>query len=48
MGKIQKFRPQAQAWTETRQRYHLPHAQVEMASELGLNHASNSLRISST
>jgi hypothetical protein len=29
--------PQAQAWTEARQRYHLSHAQMQMARELGLN-----------
>ena len=29
--------PQAQAWTEARQQYHLSHAQVQMARELGLN-----------
>ena len=28
--------PQAQAWTEARQRYHLSHAQVQMARELVL------------
>jgi hypothetical protein len=28
--------PQAQAWTEARQRYHLSHAQVQMARELRL------------
>ena len=38
MGKIPKsLPPQAQAWTEARQRYHLSHAQVQMARELGLN-----------
>ena len=26
--------PQAQAWTEARHRYHLSHAQVQMAREL--------------
>jgi len=29
--------PQAQAWVEARKRYHLSHAQVQMARELGLN-----------
>jgi hypothetical protein len=28
--------PQAQAWTEACQRYHLSHAQVQMARELRL------------
>ena len=38
MGKIPKsLPPQARAWTEARQRYHLSHAQVQMARELGLN-----------
>jgi hypothetical protein len=38
MGKIPKsFPPQAQAWTEARQRYHLSHAQVQMAREPRLN-----------
>jgi hypothetical protein len=38
MGKILKsLLPQAQAWVEARQRYHLSHAQVQMARELGLN-----------
>ena len=38
MGKIPKsLPPQVQAWTEARQRYHLSHAQVQMARELGLN-----------
>jgi hypothetical protein len=29
--------PQVQAWVEARKRYHLSHAQVQMARELGLN-----------
>ena len=38
MGKIPKsLPPQAQAWAEARQRYHLSHVQVQMARELGLN-----------
>jgi len=38
MGKFPKsFPPQAQAWTKARQHYHLSHAQVQMARELGLN-----------
>ena len=38
MGKIPKsLPPQAQAWVEARQRYHLSHVQVQMARELGLN-----------
>ena len=38
MGKIPKsLQPQAQAWVEARQRYHLSHVQVQMARELGLN-----------
>ena len=38
MGRIPESLPsQAQAWAEARQRYHLSHAQVQMARELGLN-----------
>jgi hypothetical protein len=38
MGKAPKaLLPQAQAWVEARKRYHLSHAQVQMARELGLN-----------
>jgi hypothetical protein len=38
MRKIPKsLPPQAEAWTEARQRYHLSHAQLQMARELGLN-----------
>ena len=38
MGKFPKsLPPQAQAWTEARQQYHLSYAQVQMARELGLN-----------
>jgi hypothetical protein len=38
MGKCPKsLPPQAQAWTEARQHYHLSPAQVQMAHELGLN-----------
>jgi hypothetical protein len=38
MGKIPKSLPsQVRAWTEARRRYHLSHAQVQMARELGLN-----------
>jgi hypothetical protein len=29
--------PQIQAWVEARKRYHLSHAHVQMARELGLN-----------
>jgi hypothetical protein len=29
--------PKVQAWVEARKRYHLSHAQVQMARELGLN-----------
>lgn len=29
--------PPVQAWVEARKRYHLSHAQVQMARELGLN-----------
>ena len=38
MGKASKaVPPQIQAWIEARKRYHLSHAQVQMARELGLN-----------
>jgi hypothetical protein len=38
MGKSQKaLSPQVRAWVEARKRYHLTHAQVQMARELGLN-----------
>lgn len=38
MGKTPKsLPPRARAWTEARQRYHLSHAQVQMARELGLD-----------
>jgi hypothetical protein len=38
MGKAPKaVPPQVQAWIEARKRYHLSHAQVQMARELGLN-----------
>jgi hypothetical protein len=38
MGKAPKAVPlQVQAWIEARKRYHLSHAQVQMARELGLN-----------
>jgi hypothetical protein len=38
MGKSQKaLPPQARAWVEARKRYHLTHAQVQMARELGLS-----------
>jgi len=38
MGKAPKApSPQAQAWAEARKRFHLTHAQVQMARELGLN-----------
>jgi hypothetical protein len=38
MRKIPKsLPPEAQAWVEARQRYHLSHAQVQMARELGLS-----------
>ena len=38
MGKAPKaLSPQAQAWAEARKRFHLTHAQVQMARELGLN-----------
>ena len=37
MGKAPKtVPPQIQAWVEARKRYHLSHAQVQMARELGL------------
>jgi hypothetical protein len=38
MGKAPKtVPPQIQAWAEARKRYHLSHAQAQMACELGLN-----------
>jgi hypothetical protein len=38
MGKAPKvLSPKVQAWVEARKRYHLSHAQVQMARELGLN-----------
>lgn len=38
MGKAPKaVPPQIQAWVEARKRYHLSHAQVQMACELRLN-----------
>jgi hypothetical protein len=38
MGKAPKaLSPRVQAWVEARKRYHLLHAQVQMARELGLN-----------
>lgn len=38
MGRAPKtVPPQIQAWVEARKRYHLSHAQVQMACELGLN-----------
>ena len=38
MGKATRAVPsQIQAWVEARKRYHLSHAQVQMARELGLN-----------
>ena len=38
MGKGPKaLPPKVQAWVEARKRYHLSHAQVQMARELGLN-----------
>ena len=38
MGKVPNaLPPLVQAWVEARKRYHLSHAQVQMARELGLN-----------
>jgi hypothetical protein len=38
MGKAPKaLPPKVQAWVEARKRYHLSHAHVQMARELGLN-----------
>ena len=37
MAKQKKLPPQLQAWVEARQRFHLSHAHVQMARELGLN-----------
>jgi hypothetical protein len=37
MAKQKKLPPELQAWVEARQRFHLSHAQVQMARELGMN-----------
>ena len=37
--KAKKLNPKVQAWVEARERYHLSHAQVQMARELGMNPA---------
>jgi hypothetical protein len=37
--KTKKPNPKMQAWIEARKRHHLSHAQVHMASELGMNPA---------
>ncbi len=38
MGRAPKaLPPEVQAWDEARKRYHLSHAHVQMARELGLN-----------
>jgi len=37
MAKQEKLSPQLQAWVDARKRFHLSHAQVQMARELGMN-----------
>ena len=37
MSKKQKVPAKLQAWLDARQKYHLSHAHVQMARELGLN-----------
>jgi len=37
--KVKKPNQKMQAWMEARKRYHLSHAQVQMARELGMNPA---------
>ena len=37
MAKPKKLPPDLQAWVYARQRFHLSHAQVQMARELGVN-----------
>ena len=37
MAKQKKLPPELQAWVDARQRFHLSHAQVQMARALGMN-----------
>ena len=37
MGKKKKLSPKYQAWVDARKRFHLSHAHVQMAREIGLN-----------
>jgi len=37
MAKHKKLPPNLQVWVEARKRFHLSHAQVQMARELGMN-----------
>ncbi len=37
MGKKKHLPPKYQAWVDARKRFHLSHAQVQMAREIGLN-----------
>lgn len=37
MAKQKKLPPELQAWVDARKRFHLSHAQVQMARELGMN-----------
>jgi hypothetical protein len=37
MAKQKKLPPKYQVWVDARKRYHLSHAQIQMARELGLN-----------
>jgi fructose-1,6-bisphosphatase len=37
MAKQNKLPPELQAWADARKRFHLSHAQVQMARELGMN-----------
>jgi hypothetical protein len=37
MAKPKKLPPELQAWIDVRQRFHLSHAHVQMARELGMN-----------
>jgi hypothetical protein len=37
MANQKKLPPELQAWVDARKRFHLPHAHVQMARELGMN-----------
>jgi hypothetical protein len=37
MPKQKKLPPELQAWVDARRRFHLSHAQIQMARELGIN-----------